>query len=371
MNIAFLFNSDHPSFCGYYGPPIMNLVLGAGVLQSETRSMRVSVGDILTLRAATQRGLRTHDDLEQLCRRVYVADAFRRLNMERLEGTFRTATVYCWLFQNMTSEIASLLDQKLASVDSYLGAMDVNFSKGLHLRLFRNSLIEKYRLTGRKCAVFYDKGLNEDLDMVEKDDFETHGFTVCYEDQGIRRTIFDNYDTLPHFKRVDSFKVFCATLPMLTADDASDLAHSLEELHPKLFDGFAAAARTLDRAETDEDCAQAALSGRRLLEQTADSLFPPRSIEWNGRKVGPAQYKNRLWAYVTEAVQASGTSSAGLISELGTEADRLVDLFNSGLHAKPTKEKVELAFRDLVIWLSVVINISPEMARDPYQPYSD
>jgi hypothetical protein len=45
----------------------------------------------------------------------------------------------------------------------------------------------------------------------------------------------------------------------------------------------------LDRAETEEDLAQAALSGRRLLEKTADYLFPPQPTDWNGRKVGKAQ----------------------------------------------------------------------------------
>ena len=368
MNIAFLFNSDHPSLCGYYGPPVMNSILGAGVLQDETRSMRVSVGDVLTYQEVT-RGGGNYDVLEQLCKKVYVPGAFHRLNVARLEETFNKSTVYCWLFQNMTFGIASLLDQKLNPVDSYLGAMDVNFSTYLHLRLFRNGLIEKYRFTGKTCAVFYEMGKCEDPDMAEKDDFELHGFGVRYEDQGVRRTIWDNYDTLDHFERIESFKAFCATLPVLTTDDASDLVHSLEELHPRLFNGFAAAARTLARAETEEDCAQAAVSGRRLLEKTADSLFPPSHTDCDGHKVGPAQYKNRLWAYINEAERTSGTSSECLTLKLGAEADRLVNLFNRGLHADLTKENVELAFRDLVIWLSAVMNINPEMARDPYKPY--
>ncbi|WP_131721631.1 hypothetical protein [Xanthomonas sp. NCPPB 1128] len=370
MNIAFLFNSDHPSLGGYYGPPVMDLILKTGILQNEVRSMRVSVGDILTFSAAGESKDPTYDYLVQLCRKVYVPNSFHHLNMEKLEATFRNATVYCWLVQNITSAAAQLLDQKLDPVDCYLGAMDVNFSTPLHLKFFRNSLIEKYRLNGRRCAVFYDMGLNEDPDISVKESFEEHGYIVSYEDQGARRTIFDNYDTLAHFKRVESFKEFCSTLPELTTDDASDLAHSLEELHPKLFDAFAAAARTLDRAETEEDYAQAALSGRRLLERTADSLFSPSDTEWKGRKVGAAQYKNRLWAYVEQALEASGNASERLVP-LGKEADRLVDLFNAGLHAAPTKQKVELAFRDLIIWLSVVIKINPEMARDPYEPYGD
>ncbi len=45
MNVAFLFNSDHPSIAGCYGPRVMEKVLQTGVLQAAQRSMRVSVGD--------------------------------------------------------------------------------------------------------------------------------------------------------------------------------------------------------------------------------------------------------------------------------------------------------------------------------------
>lgn len=370
MNVAFLFNSDHPMVGRYYAPPIMELILGAAVLQNQERSMRVSVGDVLTFGGASQGESPTYDFLEELCRRLYVPSSFDRLLRDKLEATFRTATVYCWLFQNITEEAAQKLHEQLELSDCYLGAMDVNFSLPLQLQFFRNSLIEKYRLTGRNCNVFYDMGNNEDPDIVVKDGFEKHGLTVDYEDQGARRTIFDNFDSLSHFKRVESFKSFCSRLPDLNDDDASNLAHSLEELHPRLFDAFAAAARTLERAETEEDYAQAALSGRRLLEKTADSLFAPRSTEWKGRKVGPAQHKNRLWAYVESALPASG-EAADRLSILGKEGDRLIDLFNAGLHASATRHDVELALRDLIMWLSAVININPAMARDPYQPYGD
>ncbi|WP_254459736.1 hypothetical protein [Xanthomonas sacchari] len=365
MNVAFLFNSDHPDLGSCYGGRVMDLILGSNILQGESRPMRVSVGDILTF---SQSKDRTYDALEKLCRNVYVPISFDRLKKPQLEVTYNTATVYCWLFQNMTQAVAEKLNHKLQTNEFYLGCMDVIFSRPLHLQLFRNSLIETYRLTGRRCAIFYDMDHNEEPDTCLKKSFEREGFEVEYEDQGARRTIFDNYDSLEHFKRVESFKFFCSKLPALSDDDASAIAHSLEELHPKLFDALAAAARTLERAETEEDYAQAALSGRRMLERTADALFPPQEADWNGRKVGPAQYKNRLWAYIEKAISSVDTP-ADRLKILGKEADRLIELFNSGLHSSPTREKVELAFRDLVIWLSSVIDINPAMARDPYQPY--
>lgn len=371
MNIAFLFNSDHKSLGSYYGPPVMNRILGANELQQAGRHMRVSVGDILTYMAAAERGERSMSFLVKLCRAVYRPKLFDRLIYDRLEATHGKATVYCWLFQNMTAAVAEPLHLKLSPDPAYLGAQDVDFSEPLHLSMFRNSLIEAYRLQGNRCSILYSMGDNEDPDPDVRESFEQHGFTVDYEDVGARRTIFDNYDSLEHFKRVEDFKLVFAGFKGLDADRASDLALSLEEIHPKLFDAFSSAARTLERAETAEDYAQAALSGRRLLEQTADYLFPPRKGKWHGHKIGRADHGNRLWAYIEQTVAALSIPDSDSLSNLGKEADRLIKLFNAGLHADPTRKKVEAAFVALVIWLSEVISLSPAAARRPYLAYEE
>ncbi|WP_143136081.1 hypothetical protein [Burkholderia ubonensis] len=344
----------------------MEMILGVGALQGAGRYMRVSVGDILTYSLSPRR---TYSDLDSLCRTVYRPIKFDRLNMSRLEATFTTATVYCWLFQNISVSLAQDLHEGLVGNDSYLGAMDVDFSNPRHLIFFRNNLIEAYRFKGAHCSVFYDMGVNEDPDAVVRESLENNGFVVDYEDQGARRTIFDKYDTPEHFQRIDSFKSVFSRFPGLDEDCASNLAHSLEELHPRLFDAFAAAARTMHRAETEEDLAQASLSGRRILEQIADYLFPSRDNDWKGRKVGKLQYKNRLWAYIDVALPSTINDRQKILEGMGRESDRLVDMFNAGLHAGPTREKVEIAFRDLVIWLSNLIEINPAEAVKPYLAY--
>ena len=364
MNVAFLFNSGHPAL-------VMDRILGAEELQKADRQMCVSIGDILTFGMAAQSKTPTNAFLVESCRAVYKPREFDQLIYNRLEATHGKATVFCWLFQNMTPSIAAAIHMKLAPDAAYLGAMDVDFSKPLHLQLFRNSLGESYRLRGKRCSIFYNMGDNEDPDIGVREHFERHGFSVDYEDIGARHTIFDNYDSLGHFNRVEDFKMVFSGFDNLNADRVSDIALSLEELHPKLFDAFASAARTLERAETEEDYAQAALSGRRLLERTADYLFPPRGEMWNGRKVGRAEYKNRLWAYIEQTIAESAIAEPGSLTKLGKEADRLVELFNAGLHAAPTRAKVEGAFGALVIWLSEVIELAPGAARRPYLAYEE
>lgn len=207
--------------------------------------------------------------------------------------------------------------------------------------------------------------------LSERELFEKAGYSVIYEDTGARKTIFDDYDTVEHWRRVGDFKRVFLKFDGLNGDRASDLALSLEELHPRLFDGFAPAARVIKQAETSEDLAQAAVSGRRLLEHTADYLFSPQEAELNGREVKAANYKNRLLAYIAQAISRQTSPDASVLTRLGREADRLVVLFNSGLHAKTTRTDIEGAFRDLVLWLSEVLALSPEEARRPYLAYSD
>jgi phage FluMu protein gp41 len=369
MNIAIFYNSDHPDLGSWYGGSVMRRVLGSGVLQTTNRHMRVSVGDILTYPMTTSGRRKTLSDVIDLCRAVYTPKEVDLLVRDRLAATHGRATVFSWVFQNMTGEIADALHRKLSPDSAYLGAMDVEFSKPLHLSVFRNSLHEAYRLRGARCSIFYSMSENEDPDVAIREIFQEQGFVVDYEDAGARRTIFDNYDTLDHFKRVEDFQRVFGALQGLTLEEASNLAFSLEELHPKVFEALAAAARVLERADTEEELAQSALSGRRLLEQIANYLFPPCAVKWKGRDVGRTQYKNRLWAYIDQTVSEVGTGDPKLLEALGEEADRLVALFNSGLHADTTRRKVEAAFRDLVRWLTRVIELSPAHARKPYLAY--
>jgi hypothetical protein len=57
---------------------------------------------------------------------------------------------------------------------------------------------------------------------------------------------------------------------------------------------------TLDAHSNREQMAQVAISCRRFLERLADVVYPPKPEPVGGRKVGKAEYKNRLWAFAKE-----------------------------------------------------------------------
>ena len=372
MNIAFLFDSDHDDFEGSYGIPIMKLILKSGIIQS-THSMRVSTGDILTYLYVSKSNQPSYSFLEYVCEKTYSPINFNRLYTDNLRKIMCKRTIFCWLFQNMDMVLAEKMHANLCSLStSYLGAMDVEFSNEFHLQFFRNSLIEAYRIKGNNCSIFYSMYDNdEDKDTYIESTFKEFGFIVSYEDQGARRTIFDKYNDIKHFQRISRFKNYFINLPNLNETLVDDLIHNLEELHPELFDIFAAATKALQDADTKEDIAQAALSGRRFLEHFANYIFPPQNNLFNGRKVGKSEYKNRLWAYVKKTLHELDCFEEEKLKLFGSRIDNLVNVFCSGLHSEISKESLETEFANLVILISDMIALKPANMVKPYLAYSN
>lgn len=371
MNIAFLFNADHPSMHGSYGFYILKKILKTNILQASKRNMKVSVGDILTFSAVSRSKTPTYEHLDKLNKLVYTPIIFDKLLHYELAETYKQATIYCWLFQNMTVDTATLLHNSLnKNSQIYLGAMDVDFTNELHLYFFRNSLIEQFRIHDNVSSLFYSMGENEDPDSAVIEIFQKYNFTVDFEDSGARHTVFDNYDTLEHFKRVADFRTTFLKMNNLTDEIMDDILVLLEELHPKIFDILASASRTFDRIETEEDIAQCALSGRRILENLANYLFPPSNIRFKDRPVGQAEYKNRLWAYIDSTVDENKLSK-DFIQILGKKVDVLVDIFNKGLHAGLSKQEIQTAFTNLIILIKDIIELSLNSARKPYLAYEE
>ena len=210
-------------------------------------------------------------------------------------------------------------------------------------------------------------GENEDPNLSYKECFEKNNYIVEFEDMGAVDTIFDNYNTFEHYSRIQDVKNIFLNLSRIDDDTIDNLIISLEELHPRLFNSFSALARTFYRIETEEDIAQCSLSGRRILEQLADYLFPPRNEFYNGRKVGKTQYKNRLWAYIEETIQNNLLEQS--IQILGKDVDGLIKRFNSGLHSNLDKEKLNILLEDLIFFIIDLIDLSPSSARKPYLAY--
>jgi hypothetical protein len=354
MDIALLFDCALPEYGGFYKWPINNKVFSTGIIQASGRHMKVWIGDVGIFSYA---GSLAH--YHELCDRVYFTHTWARLHEARLRATFWRSTVYTLVFENMTRDIAIKLHDALTPDKGYLGLQAVNYAYDPHLVMYRNTLVSAYRVQGQSCTIFYFIG--EDLCRNEEDFsyMQQLGYDVTWENRGAHNTFFDDYNTLEHFRQIENFRSVVA--PYVGENEADELVMVLEDLNPGLFNALGAAMDALRHARTEEHVAQVALSGRRYLEQLADVLFPAQDKEHNGRKVGKAEYKNRIWAFI-----ADNATSDDTLDNLGRATDKLTEEFNACLHGEQPQDRVLRALVNAAELTAALLALNPAETRMPY-----
>jgi hypothetical protein len=190
---------------------------------------------------------------------------------------------------------------------------------------------------------------------------------VDWEDLGPRHTILDEFDTLAAAQRRAKATSLAGELVDEICDEVFERCFDLD---PKLVDALHAALESLRFSTTPEELAQAALSCRRFLERFADRVFPPQDASWHGRKVGKAEWKNRLWAYVEQSLGASSTGTGERLDDLGVRIDLLTEAANRGVHHP---EISRAAVHRLVVGLLTLVFdlliLTPPPARLPDDAY--
>ena len=92
-------------------------------------------------------------------------------------------------------------------------------------------MVDGYRIEGTTCRVFYTMSEEDARDDYQPEAMRQVGFSdVDWEDRGAHKTIFDEFDTLEHFRRVAAFRDTVAPLMPGGDDDASQLVMVLAVL---------------------------------------------------------------------------------------------------------------------------------------------
>ena len=114
-----------------------------------------------------------------------------------------------------------------------------------------------------------------------------------------------------------------------------DLLIRLREADPQLIEALHAAFDALDQHDSIEQQSHVALSSRRFLERLANVLYPPPDEPIGGRKLGKAEYRNRLWRYAEERIEYDDRAKVALASlqQVGGRIDALDKVANKGVHA--------------------------------------
>lgn len=355
MKVAFHFNADLEGFRGCYGTPIEEMCFRILLAQDPSRlHFKIFRGDLLVSN--------------------YIHDAKKR--DELMRGLLRpprplwqslhpdfselmlTHRIYVLVFEGIENKIRDVLHTALEGNEAYLGAQQVHEANPIHWVLYGAYLVPSYRLLGKELRLLYSMGDKEahDEDMVNpwrKLPFSS----VTFEDLGVRHTIFYTYDSYEHACRVADLS---ETLTNHLDGVADQVLLRLSDLAPQLTDVLYSAFQRLEHLETSEDLAQASLSCRRILENLADAVYPHRDELVEGRMVTEKNYRNRLWAYISDCL--SGREKELLLAELndiGGRVEKLDALANKGIHDKVSLSEARRLLLGEVILLYDILTLAP------------
>lgn len=259
----------------------------------------------------------------------------------------------------------------LARSDTGLvGVQQLDPRVDLHWALYDQSLPLRYRVLHNQLRLLHSSTAPEDRDSALMVHWQQSALVpeVHWEDLGPRQTIFDSFDTLETAQRRAKTTALASELVEEVCDE---VVNRCSDLDPNLVNALHAALDTLSRSATTEELAQAALSCRRFLERLADRLFPPSDSPWKGRKVGKAEWKNRLWAYVEQALESASAETGERLDDLGNRIDQLKDAADRGVHHPEIGRAV--VHRLVVGMLTLVYDIlvlAPPPARLPDDAYN-
>ncbi len=224
-----------------------------------------------------------------------------------------------------------------------------------------------YRLLGGELRLFYSMGEEDTRDEGMAEHWRKLGFSsVTFEDLGVRHTILDACNSYEHARRV-------ADLSETLIDHLGGLADQvllrLADLAPQLRDILYSAFQRLELLQTCEDLAEASLSCRRILKALADVVYPPRKELVQGRRVTDQEYRNRLWAHISDCLSGRGKELLlSDVEDIGARLDKLDALATKGLHDKVSLSEARRLTLGVIILLYDILTLRPPPTKSQVPP---
>lgn len=140
----------------------------------------------------------------------------------------------------------------------------------------------------------------------------------------------------------------------------------LLDLSPELAEQLMIAFKSVS-SDSKEELSHALTTCRRIIEKFADFVFPAREELYKGRKVGKAQYINRLWAFIDTVVESSSNKNIAQshLNYLGNYLEATHKLSNKGVHSELSKlEAIKAVFHLYLIFADLLEHLNVEVKSD-------
>lgn len=301
--------------------------------------------------------------------------AWTTIHAAELTQMLSTIDIVAFVISGLIPSDSREIHCKLANTVGYLGAIESIPSEKICWALYDNSLPARYRIIGEELRVFYRKIEYEA--GADRDEMSMRAFSdsniyrrVTWEDVGVRDTIFDPYNTLEHAQ-------IAAEVEGLINDQMAGVVNEIflrtAHLDPRLLTYLHGAFKSFERLDTSEALAHTALSCRRLIENLANSLYPPREGKVNNRTVGKADYRNRLWAYIEGQLNSKSQRQLVLstLHDIGNRLDKLDTVSNSGLHSNIQPSETRRLLVSLISLIYDLLTLTEPPLAAPDGPYNE
>lgn len=195
--------------------------------------------------------------------------------------------------------------------------------------------------------------------------------TVTWENTGVKDSIFDPWYGADHARTMGELEEL---LIAQVNEIPNEMLLRAAALDPRLIESLHAVLRGYAQHRNTEDLAVVAYSCRRFMERLADALFSPREEPIDGRDVSAKNYRNRLWAYVRQALPSATEQRLALatLDDIEQRIKRLVDLTNKGLHVSNVSVE-DAEIRRLLLGLTTLafdlLTLMPPPVAQPLGPY--
>lgn len=291
-----------------------------------------------------------------------------------LRSALRNHSVTAFVVRGLLAKDSRSIDGALRESSGYLGAIQVQPGE-LSWLLYDSSLPPLYRILGEELRVIYydyQVQVEDDRDHAQFDEWRQSGIfaAVIWEDIGLQGTFFDPYATVDHARTTGESEELVSDQLARIVDE---IMLRVAKIDPRLVRQLHGALKSFDTLNTVDSLAHVSLSCRRLLERLADALFPARHEKVDGREVGQAQYRNRLWAYIRENIESRTQREILLttLADVGSRVDSLDTVANKGLHADLSATEVQRLLIALITLIYDILTLVEPPINTPEAPYND
>jgi hypothetical protein len=271
------------------------------------------------------------------------------------DDAFEREDVFALVSEGLAPADAAVIDDRLHAWPGYLGSFQLQRGEPLHEALYLMSLPARYEVDRRTVWRLVDPAADEDEQGLAglAEHLGPHGIEQVSAKTSLIETMVDPYHN-PEFSKM------AGRLELRLSSHLDSVVSAImvraRESDPRLVEALDAAMGTLDSHINREQLAQVAISCRRFLERLADAVYPPKPEPVGGRKVGKAEYKNRLWAFAKEQLGPGDVEAA---EQIGKRVDAITMAANKGLHGDPSIDEIRQLVVDLTFLTYELLKLTP------------